>query len=99
MGLEGLDVEEITTTASLIMIGQAAFHAAVEQYPCTRLTLRQGAGDPEAICPRGHSRDCAAARGPGDVNPTEGNAASGAVASFPSRSFPRPPPRRRLGLP
>ena len=25
------------------MIGHAAFHAAVEQYPRTRLTLRQGA--------------------------------------------------------
>jgi hypothetical protein len=36
-------VEEIVASASLIMIGQAAFHAAVEQYPRTRLTLRQGA--------------------------------------------------------
>jgi hypothetical protein len=34
------DVEEIVSSASLIMIGQAAFHAAVEQYPGTRLTLR-----------------------------------------------------------
>jgi hypothetical protein len=35
-------------SASLILIGQAAFHAAVEQYPRSRLTLRQGArGDPE----------------------------------------------------
>jgi hypothetical protein len=30
-------------SASLIMIGHAAFHAAVEQYPRSRLTLRQGA--------------------------------------------------------
>jgi hypothetical protein len=37
-------VEEIVASASLIMIGHAAFHAAVEQYPRTRLTLRQGAG-------------------------------------------------------
>jgi hypothetical protein len=36
-------VEEIVTSASLIMIGHAAFHAAVEQYPRTRLTLRHGA--------------------------------------------------------
>jgi hypothetical protein len=43
---DGLDahVEEIVATATLIMIGQAVFHAAVEQYPRTRLTLRQGAG-------------------------------------------------------
>jgi hypothetical protein len=41
-------VEEIVASASLIMIGHAAFHAAVEQYPRSRLTLRQGArGDPE----------------------------------------------------
>jgi hypothetical protein len=33
-------VEEIVASASLIMIGRAAFHAAVEQYPRTRLTLR-----------------------------------------------------------
>jgi hypothetical protein len=43
MGLEGLDVEEIMTTASLIMIGQAAFHAAVERHPRMRLMLRHGA--------------------------------------------------------
>jgi hypothetical protein len=36
-------VEEIVASASLIMIGQAAFHAAVEQYPDASLTLRQGA--------------------------------------------------------
>ena len=36
-------VEEIVATATLIMIGHAAFHAAVEQYPRSRLTLRQGA--------------------------------------------------------
>ena len=36
-------VEEIVASASLIMIGQAAFRAAVEQYPRSRLTLRQGA--------------------------------------------------------
>jgi hypothetical protein len=36
-------VEEIVASASLIMIGHAAFHAAVEQYPRARLTLRQGA--------------------------------------------------------
>jgi hypothetical protein len=35
-------VEEIVASASLIMIGHAAFHAAVEQYPQNRLTLRQG---------------------------------------------------------
>jgi hypothetical protein len=35
-------VEEIVASASLIMIGRAAFHAAVEQYPQNRLTLRQG---------------------------------------------------------
>ena len=33
---------EIVANASLIMIGHAAFHAAVEQYPGARLTLRQG---------------------------------------------------------
>jgi hypothetical protein len=36
-------VEEIIASASLILIGHAAFHAAVEQYPRARLTLRQGA--------------------------------------------------------
>jgi hypothetical protein len=36
-------VEEIVATASLIVIGHAAFHAAIEQYPRSRLTLRQGA--------------------------------------------------------
>ncbi len=35
-------VEEIVASASLIMIGHAAFHAAVERYPQNRLTLRQG---------------------------------------------------------
>ena len=41
--LQGAHVEEIVATASLAMIGHAAFHAAVEQYPNTSLTLRQGA--------------------------------------------------------
>jgi hypothetical protein len=36
-------VEEIVASASLVMIGHAAFHEAVKQYPRTRLTLRQGA--------------------------------------------------------
>ncbi len=36
-------VEETVATATLVMIGHAAFHAAVEQYPRARLTLRQGA--------------------------------------------------------
>src|SRR5580704_10708713 len=36
-------VEEIVASASLIMVGRAAFHAAVEQYPRSWLTLRQGA--------------------------------------------------------
>src|SRR5580700_3266081 len=36
-------VEEIVASASLVMIGRAAFQAAVEQYPRTRLTLRLGA--------------------------------------------------------
>jgi hypothetical protein len=36
-------VEETVATASLIMVGQAAFNAAVEQYPGASLTLRQGA--------------------------------------------------------
>ena len=36
-------VEEIVASASLIMIGHAAFQAAVEQYPRSRLTLRHGA--------------------------------------------------------
>ena len=35
-----LHVEEIVSSASFIIIGQAAFHATVEQYPGTRLTLR-----------------------------------------------------------
>ena len=39
-----LHVEEIVASASLIMIGHAAFHAAVGQYPRSRPTLRQGAG-------------------------------------------------------
>ena len=38
-----LHVEEIVASASLIMIGQAAFHAAVDEYPGARLTLRQSA--------------------------------------------------------
>jgi hypothetical protein len=41
--LQDAHVEEIVATASLIMIGHAAFHAAVEQFPRSRLTLRQGA--------------------------------------------------------
>jgi hypothetical protein len=40
--LQGAHVEEIVASASLIMIGHAAFHAAVEQYPGASLTLRQG---------------------------------------------------------
>ena len=36
-------VEEVVASASLIMIGHAAFRVAVEQYPGARLTLRQGA--------------------------------------------------------
>ena len=36
-------VEEIVASASLVMVGRAAFSAAVDQYPRTRLTLRQGA--------------------------------------------------------
>jgi hypothetical protein len=36
-------VEEIVASASRITIGHAAFHAAVEQYPRSQLTLRQGA--------------------------------------------------------
>ena len=43
MGLEGWHVEEIVASAIPIMIGHAAFHAAVEQYPRSRITLRQGA--------------------------------------------------------
>jgi hypothetical protein len=35
-------VEEIVASASLVMVGHAAFHAAVEQYPRTRLTLCHG---------------------------------------------------------
>jgi hypothetical protein len=34
-------VEEIVASASLVMIGNAVFHAAVEQYPGASLTLRQ----------------------------------------------------------
>ena len=41
--LQGAHVEEIVATATLVMIGHAAFHAAVEQYPGASLTLRQGA--------------------------------------------------------
>jgi hypothetical protein len=41
--LRGAHVEEIVATATLVMIGHAAFHAAVEQYPGASLTLRQGA--------------------------------------------------------
>ena len=40
--LQGAHVEEVVASASLIMIGHAAFHAAVEQYPGASLTLRQG---------------------------------------------------------
>jgi hypothetical protein len=43
MGLEDAHVEETVATTTLVMIGHAAFHAAVEQYPGARLTLRQGA--------------------------------------------------------
>jgi hypothetical protein len=39
--VQGARVEEIMASASLIMIGHAAFHA-VEQYPGASLTLRQG---------------------------------------------------------
>jgi len=35
-------VEEIVGSAALVMIGRAAFAAAVRQYPGVRLTLRQG---------------------------------------------------------
>jgi hypothetical protein len=42
-GWKDSHVEEIVASASLIMIGRAAFQAAVEQYPRNRLTLRQGA--------------------------------------------------------
>jgi hypothetical protein len=35
--------EEVVASANLVMIGHAAFHAAVEQYPEARLTLRQDA--------------------------------------------------------
>jgi hypothetical protein len=31
--VQGAHVEEIMASASLVMIGHAAFHAAVEQYP------------------------------------------------------------------
>ena len=43
MGLEDAHVEETVATTTLVMIGHAAFPAAVEQYPGARLTLRQGA--------------------------------------------------------
>jgi hypothetical protein len=36
-------VEETVATTTLVLIGHAAFHAAVEQYPGASLTLRQGA--------------------------------------------------------
>jgi hypothetical protein len=39
----GSHVEEIVVSASLIMIGKAAFGAAVEQFPRASITLRQGA--------------------------------------------------------
>ena len=42
MGLKDVRAKEIVASASLVMIGRAAF-AAVEQYSRTRLTLRQGA--------------------------------------------------------
>ncbi|MBV9976173.1 MAG: hypothetical protein JO105_12350 [Hyphomicrobiales bacterium] len=35
-------VEEVLATASLILVGKAAFAAAIEQYPGVRLTLRHG---------------------------------------------------------
>jgi hypothetical protein len=44
--VQGARVEEIMASASLIMIGHAAFHA-VEQYPGASLTLRQGTRHPE----------------------------------------------------
>jgi hypothetical protein len=40
---KGSHVEEIVASASLIMIGKAAFGAAVEQFPHMSITLRQGA--------------------------------------------------------
>jgi hypothetical protein len=40
MGLEGLDVEEIVASASLIMIEDAAFHPAVEHFQLK--LVRQG---------------------------------------------------------
>jgi hypothetical protein len=40
MGREDPHVEEIVASASLARSGHAAFHAAVEQYPRTQLTLR-----------------------------------------------------------
>lgn len=41
--IQGREVwlEEIVASASKIVVEQAAFRAAVEQYPRTRLTLRQ----------------------------------------------------------
>ena len=35
--LHGALVEEVVASASLIMIGHAAFHAAVEQYPAAQV--------------------------------------------------------------
>jgi hypothetical protein len=45
--VQGAHVEEIMASASLVMIGHAAFHAAVEQYPGASLTLRRGTHHPE----------------------------------------------------
>jgi hypothetical protein len=38
----GQHVEEVVATTGLILVGKAAFRPAVEQYPGTRITLRQG---------------------------------------------------------
>ena len=40
---QGAHVEEIVATATSVMVGHAAFHAAVEQHPGASLTLRQEA--------------------------------------------------------
>jgi hypothetical protein len=42
MGSLGQHVEEVMATTSLILVGKAAFCAAVEQYPGARITVRQG---------------------------------------------------------
>ena len=41
--VEKWDLQDIVASANPVMVGHAAFHAAVEQYPGTCLTLRQGA--------------------------------------------------------